>query len=368
MPRAEATSAIERGRLAVFAALGQDDRLYYLCQILGWGSYACLLFAIMASQGQALSGVALVAGAWTGTGLACTHIFRTYTKQHPWGAGPQLAVRLALATVLIAAAIVAAQTATSELYWLYAGRNDPRRSSILLHFIQAEMAAIVWCALYLSVHEVRRRQAVEVEALRLALVAQAAQFHTLRSQLNPHFLFNCLNNLRELIREEPERAERLVTELAELLRYTLQADRVETVPLKEEIHAVRQYLSLEKVRFEERLRLRFEIEPGALGVLVPPMLLQTLAENALKHGIANLPGGGEVAIHAYLKERQLEVVITNPGSLCSRVNATAVGLNNARERLRLIYGAAASLSLLDEPGRGVEARVTLPLDDWQEAR
>jgi LytS/YehU family sensor histidine kinase len=322
----------------------------------------------MASQGQALSGAASVAGVSSGTGFACTHIFRTYTKRHPWGAGPQLAVRLALATILIASAMVAAQTATSELYWLYASRNDPRRSSILFHFMQVEMVAIVWCALYLSAHEARRRRAVEVEALRLALVAQAAQFHTLRSQLNPHFLFNCLNNLRELIREEPGRAERLVTELAELLRYTLQADRVVTIPLKEEIHAVRQYLSLEKVRFEDRLRLRFEIEPGALGVPVPPMLLQTLAENALKHGIANLPGGGEVAIHANLKERQLEIVITNPGSLSARVNATAVGLNNARERLRLIYGAAASLSLLEEPGLGVEARVTLPLDDGQGAR
>ena len=185
--------------------------------------------------------------------------------------------------------------------------------------------------------------------------------------MNPHFLFNCLNNLRELIREEPERAERLVTELAELLRYTLQADRVETVPLKEEIHAVRQYLSLEKVRFEERLRLRFEIEPGALGVPVPPMLLQTLAENALKHGIANLPGGGEVAIHAYLKERQLEIVITNPGSLCAR--------ERNRRRSQQCEGAAAIdlwRCCLPVPprrsGPGVEARVTLPLNDGQDAK
>src|SRR5207253_1355795 len=162
------------------------------------------LFALMASQGQAPVGAALAAAAWTGTGLVCTHIFRTFTRKHPLRGGPQLAVRLGFTTFLIAAAMVAAQTATNELYWLSTGLNDPRRSSILLHLIQAELVAIAWCAIYLSVHEVRRRRAVEVEAQRLALVAQAAQFRTLRAQLNPHFLFNCQNNLRELIRDEPE--------------------------------------------------------------------------------------------------------------------------------------------------------------------
>jgi LytS/YehU family sensor histidine kinase len=310
----------------------------------------------------------LVSAVWSGTGLVGTHVFRTYAKKHPWHTMLQLSVRLALAIVVISAAMVAAQTATNYLFWHFTGENDPRRSSIPLHVIQAATIVVVWCALYLSVHEVRRRRAMEVEALRLALVAQVAQFRALRSQLNPHFLFNCLNSLRELIAADPERAERVVTELAELLRYTLQTDRVETVPLRDEIHAVRQYLSLEKVRFEERLRVRFDIEPRALDVQVPPMLVQTLAENALKHSIAKRPEGGELAIQIYIRGRELEIIVTNPGSVSSGASATAIGLENARERLRLVYGGAASLELLDVQGQMVEARVTIRLDDKQELK
>lgn len=352
---------IQRKPLAVMAALGRHNRPYYLCQILGWGLYASLLSILATSLGQVVGGAVLVSVVWSGTGLVGTHVLRTYTKKHPWRTAPQLAVPLAFAIVIIPALMVAAQTATNYLFWHVTGENDPRRSSIPLHFIQAATVVIVWCALYFSVHEVRRRRAVEVEALRLALVAQVAQFHALRSQLNPHFLFNCLNSLRELIRDDPERAERTVTELADLLRYTLQADRVETVPLRDETHAVRQYLSLEKVRFEERLRLRFDIEPRTLNVQVPPMLVQTLAENALKHGIAKLPEGGELAILTHIKGRELEIVVTNPGSVSSGASPTAVGLTNARERLRLVYGGAASLALLDIGGQVVEARVTIPL-------
>jgi len=330
--------------------------------------YAVLLGLLATSFGQVVSGVMLVSAVWSGTGLAGTHVFRTYTKRHPWRTLPQLAVRLALAIVIIPAVMVGAQTATNYLFWHLTGENDPRRSSIPLHVVQAATVVIVWCALYLSVHEIRRRRAVEVEALRLALVAQVAQFRALRSQLNPHFLFNCLNSLRELIREDPERAERVVTELADLLRYTLQTDRIETVPLRDEIHAVRQYLSLEKVRFEERLRIRFDIEPRVLDVQVPPMLVQTLAENALKHGIAKRPEGGELATQICIRGRELEIVVTNPGSVSLGASATAVGLENARERLRLVYGGAASLTLLDVSDQMVEARATIPLYDRQELK
>jgi hypothetical protein len=352
---------IARKQPAIIAALGRDSRPYYLCQALGWGFYASLLSFVAVQQGQAPGGAILVSAVWSATGLAGTHVFRAYTKKHPWRTVRQLAVRLSVALVLIPAAMVTLQTATSDLFWRLTGENDPRHSSILIHVVSAETVVIAWCALYLSAHEARRRRALEVEALRLALVAQVAQFRALRSQLNPHFLFNCLNGLRELIRDDPERAERVVTQLADLLRYTLKVDRVETVPLGDEIHAVRQYLSLEKVRFEERLRLRFEIEPVALTAQVPPMLVQTLAENALKHGIAKLAEGGEVVVRANRTEHELQIVVTNPGSVSSRVSPTAVGLENARERLRLIYGDAASLLLLDDRNRTVEARVTIPL-------
>jgi LytS/YehU family sensor histidine kinase len=206
-----------------------------------------------------------------------------------------------------------------------------------------------------------------MEALRLALIAQTSQFRALRSQLNPHFLFNCLNSLRELIDEDRNRAKQVIDLLSALLRYTLRADRVETVSVKEELEAVEDYLGLEKFRFEERLRTRFDIDPQSLEVRLPPMLLQTLAENGVKHGIARLPAGGELAVVTRMQERNLLVEVTNTGKLSEATQgSSAIGLENARERLRLMYGERASLTLAAADEWNVLARVLIPLgsDSW----
>jgi LytS/YehU family sensor histidine kinase len=196
----------------------------------------------------------------------------------------------------------------------------------------------------------------------MALIAQTSQFHALRSQLNPHFLFNCLNSLRELIDEDRDRAKQVIDQLSALLRYTLRADRVETVSLKEELAAVEDYLTLEKVRFEERLCTRLDIDPRSLEARLPPMLLQTLAENGVKHGIARLPEGGELVIVTHVLEGNLHVEITNTGKLSdAKEGSSAVGLDNARERLRLMYGDHASLTLEADGGSKVRAEVVIPL-------
>ena len=342
-------------------SIAHDSRPYYVCQFAGWGFYAVLANVMAAQRGDFRGAGVMTSVAWCATGLVGTHLLRNYSKRHPWTTLAQFGTRLGIAVAFIPVAMVMVQNAVGLLAWPTSGKSELTLSSILIHLMQAGMITIVWCAIYFSAQEMRRRRAAELEALRLALVAQVAQFHTLRSQLNPHFLFNCLNSLRELIAEDPDRAQRVVTELAELLRYTLEADRVETVSLREEMRAVERYLSLEKVRFEDRLRLRFEIAPEVLSAGVPPMLIQTLAENGLKHGIAKLPEGGELTISARVHDGHLEIHVTNPGSVVAADGSTAVGLENARERLRLVYGDAASLRLREETDKLVEAAVTIPL-------
>jgi len=184
----------------------------------------------------------------------------------------------------------------------------------------------------------------------------------LRSQLNPHFLFNCLNSLRELIDEDRNRAKQVIDLLSALLRYTLRADRVETVSLKEELGAVEDYLALEKVRFEERLQTRFAIDPRSLGAKLPPMLLQTLVENGVKHGIARLPAGGELVVVAEVVDGNLRVEVTNTGRLSDATEgSSAIGLGNARERLRLMYGDSAALTLGAVDESKVRAEFVIPL-------
>jgi LytS/YehU family sensor histidine kinase len=211
-----------------------------------------------------------------------------------------------------------------------------------------------WLFAYERAHAHRSRQQLEI-------VAREAQLRALRAQLNPHFLFNSLNSVRSLITENPQRAATMVTGLADILRYSLASDRHDTVPLADEMAIVDEYVGLERERLEDRLRVEQAVEPSALQARVPPMLVQTLMENAVKHGIAPLPGGGVVRLTARVTDGRVEIVVTNPGRLQSAAGDAGSGLRNARERLRLLYGELASLTLRDDGGQ-TTAAVSLPLE------
>jgi two-component system, LytTR family, sensor histidine kinase AlgZ len=334
-------------------------RAYYVSNLVAWGLYGLLQYELP-PEPHGLP-VALGALAWCGTGFLGTHCLAWYADRRSWKTISQLVIPFAAGTLVLPAVMNAARAAVGILWF-----HEPFRSThgwaVPAHYVQAVLVISVWCAVVLTANEVNHRRSAETEALRLALIAQTSQFHALRSQLNPHFLFNCLNSLRELVDEDRDRAKQVIDQLSALLRYTLRADRVETVSLKEELEAVKDYLTLEKVRFEERLRTSFDIDPGSLEVRLPPMLLQTLAENGVKHGIARLPAGGDLAIVTQALDGNLRVEITNTGKLSDATEgSSAVGLDNARERLRLMYGDSASLTLAAAGESKVRAEVVIPL-------
>jgi sensor histidine kinase YesM len=238
--------------------------------------------------------------------------------------------------------------------------------SLLLAFafswIQGTTLFVGWLCIYFFYHLFDRYNRLQIEQLRLTTSVKEAELRALKSQINPHFIFNSLNSLRGLIDENPDRARQAVTQLANLLRYSLQSGQLETVPFEDELHTVNDYLALEQVRHEERLRVRLDIAPGALNLAIPPMLLQTLVENAVKYGIAPRREGGEIAIVARCERDELHLEVTNPGSLAAGGGSTGVGLRNAAERLRLLFGARATLDLREDPPGRVIAEVLVPLD------
>ena len=338
-------------------------KAYYISQVCGWGMYGVLQYLLSRTKGLPTGVLIMVS---CGVGMVGTHLLRAYASHRRWQTIPQLILPFAIAALLIPAAMSAARKAATVL--LLRTQPEPTPPWVgLAHFFQAALVVSLWCAAFLSANEVRRRRVAETETLRLALEAQVAQFRALRSQLNPHFLFNCLNSLRELIDEDSARAKQVVNRLSDLLRYTLRADRVETVSFKEELRAVEDYLSLEKVRFEERLRVSFDIDPATFDEKLPPMILQTLAENGVKHGIAQLPAGGNLSIVAHVVDGKLRVSVTNSGTLALTADGTsAVGLENARERLRLMYGEKASLTLTALGESNVCAAVVIPASSNRE--
>jgi len=239
------------------------------------------------------------------------------------------------------------------------------RSSLLLSsasftanlYIGITGADCIWLLFYVALTAPRRYREREV---RLQLALREAELRALEAQINPHFLFNCLNSIRALVAENPAVAQDMLTRFANILRYNLNRDLNHTVPLSSEMEIVSDYLALEAVRLEDRLRVQVEIAPDAGRARVPPMLLQMLVENALKHGIAPSPSGGELVIRAVVEKESLAIEVVNSGQLAeSKEASTQVGLKNTRERLRILYGSGASLELQNRNG-GVTATVLIP--------
>ena len=341
-------------------------KLYWRCQLFGWSAFSAFEFAFVMAFWGDQARIAFAA-AYTGLvgleGVAGTHLFHFLLRNRGWVRLPPkaLTARLTASIVSLAAVLSLLALLTRSLIAHVPLGQILKPIEFFVVLAIRMVVLVIWTALYVAIRELQLRRDTERKAMRLEVVAQEAQLRGLRGQLNPHFFFNCLNNLRELIVEEPRRAQRMVTQLAGLLRYSLRANQSELVPLVDEIRALEDYLALESIRFEERLEVRWGIAKETQSIRVPPMLLQTLVENALKHGIARRPQGGEIAITARRTEENLELEVLNSGELREPASGTGIGLRNARERLSLLYGDRASLVLQNGSQDRVSARVILPL-------
>jgi sensor histidine kinase YesM len=207
---------------------------------------------------------------------------------------------------------------------------------------------------------VEERRAARAEALRID-----AELRALRAQLNPHFLFNTLHSITALVRIDPSSGERALEQFAAILRYVLDVnrERSEEVQLEEELGFVRTYLSLERLRLAERLKVTEDIDPEALECLLPAFTLQPLVENAIRHGIAPRAGEGTLRISAHLDNEQLvlEVADDGAGADGARVaGASGVGLNAVRQRLEARWGASARMEIVTAPRNGFLVRIVVP--------
>ena len=342
-----------------------DTALYALCQAIGWTAVAGVITYFGAISVE--TGVYAVSIA--GTGLAASHGLRSLVRRRGWFARP-LAFwmpRLAAATVVVGLAWwfvidVGQNVAENGQSLGEAVRGTIRGDLFGLNRVTALLHVVLlalWSALYVAGNALRRYREAELVAWQREAQVREAELRALHAQLNPHFLFNALNSLRALIAGQPAQAQDATTRLARLLRYTLRTSQVETVPLPSELEAVRDYLALETLRFEDRLQVEWRVEPDAEQFRVPPLVLLTLVENAVKHGVASRAEGGVVAVGAVVEGGALHLRVENPGTITPATGDEAHGLRNVRERLRLLYGERALLRL-DEGGAKVNADVYLP--------
>jgi LytS/YehU family sensor histidine kinase len=233
-----------------------------------------------------------------------------------------------------------------------------RTSPILIwNLMMGTWLYLMVAGLSYAIRAQRRARAVEAAAAEARLLAQQAQLAALRAQVNPHFLFNALHSVGALVASDPARADRALEQLGDLLRYALHAE--DQVSFGREWAFTQDYLAFEELRLGARLRLETEIDDAARGVLVPPLILQPLVENAVRHGIADRPEGGRIALRARVSDHRLVLTIEDDGPGNGVKAGNGLGVGSVRERLSVLYGGTASLETHQLP-QGYRVSLILP--------
>lgn len=265
-------------------------------------------------------------------------------------------------------ALLFASLLITVTYWVEAASRGTTLVASMRtgRFLGAEFVFWMWLYAVLAAgsYAVRIRSLLrderEATARSEARLAEA-RLAVLRGQLNPHFLFNALHTVAGLVHRDPDAATAVIEQLGDLLRYSLDEAEDETVPLEEELRFTRTYLDLARAAIGDRLRVSMHVDERALSVPVPPFSLQVLAENAVRHGIALLPAGGEIAVRVAATGGGTEMTVENDGNCAAgAAPSPGMGLANLTARLDVIYGRAAQLEAAAREGGGFRARIFLP--------
>ncbi|GGD29452.1 sensor histidine kinase [Hyunsoonleella pacifica] len=218
----------------------------------------------------------------------------------------------------------------------------------------------VWFFVFLTIKIYHQLKSVQLKQIQLESNLRESQLNTLKGQINPHFMFNSLNNIRGLILEDVNKARVLLTSLSETLRYSLTKSDSNSIALEDELDMVENYIAVSKIQFEDRLTFIMNIDESSLNIKIPPMIIQMLIENAIKHGISNLKDGGKISLSSKVADNQLKVEVSNTGHLTQTKKGTQLGVQNIKRRLELLYGERATFNL-EELNSNVVATIKIPL-------
>jgi LytS/YehU family sensor histidine kinase len=218
----------------------------------------------------------------------------------------------------------------------------------------------VWISIYILWHYIEFTNSEALNKVKLETLIKELELKTIKSQINPHFIFNALNSIRALVDEEPKRARQAITELSNILRSSIQVDKLEVTSLEKELAIVKDYLALEYIRFADRLKIEYDIEEGTLQNQLPPMMLQTLVENAIKHGLGKQPGECIIKIVSKFEEDKHVLKVINTGIL-HHADTDGFGLQSTRERLNILYRGEALFQIYQCEPTQVTAKLVIPI-------
>ncbi len=335
-------------------------RLYWGLQIGGWFFYAMvqIIASVLASGTSSISTPRTIFFFYEAfLCLLITHTYRYGINRWGWlSLGmAKLIPRVALSVLILGTVMYFLRIPVAALLGLFSSSPVYDALAILGQSIFYAIVFFMWSVLYFIYNYFERYN----KSLKLEATVKEIELNNLKAQLNPHFIFNAMNSIRALVDENPGKSKQAITQLSNILRNSLASEKKGLTKFEDELKIVKDYLSLESIRFEERLKTEYEIAPGSNDFWVPPFMIQTLVENGIKHGISHLTEGGTIAVKTAIIDDELKIQISNSGHFVNG-RKRGLGLTNTAQRLKLLYGDAAYLRISNEKNNFVLTEVKIP--------
>lgn len=345
----------------------KGNKIYWICQICGWFSMVAIetinyTFFIVGKFSLSLLWILI---AYAITGIILTHLYRYFLLKRNFfeKASIRIWISAFLSTIIIAT-ILSLMNFIPTIYnrgFRFVIQNI-RFIDIAGTIINWMRYAGVWVIIYFMFKLLQKNNAIQQEKLKIENLARTTELELLKTQLNPHFLFNALNSIKALVIINPEQSRDAIVKLSELLRFTLQYGRAKLILLADEITEVKKYLELEKLRFGDRLQVQYLIGQDTLSQPIPPAIILTLAENAIKHGIAKQVGDCNVIINSSIDKGHLLIQVSNTGVL-NKQETNGIGLKHIEKRLEEVFHHMANFSI-EQKNENVITTIQTPLS-WQ---
>ncbi|MGB0888026.1 MAG: sensor histidine kinase [Vicingaceae bacterium] len=337
-------------------------KLYWISQITGWLLYAIIvgIFNVLIGNVFSLELLFSLISIFL-IGLSIAHAFRMIIVKLNWMrfSIAHLIPRILLITLLASVLVYFLKSIIIERL-IVENAYEFNLAEAFRSIISWTILYIIWSLLYFLFHFINNYKREEIKNLKWEAAKNEIELNKLKSQLNPHFIFNAMNSIRALINEDPNLAKEAITQLSNVLRNSLLMGKQKLISFGDEMKLVNDYLGLEKTRFEERLTIVKNIEKNTEVFLIPPLMIQTLVENGIKHGTSKLPEGGVLEINSCLNNEQLIIIIYNSGFYDKNAQSeTGFGLINTKQRLKLLYGNDAEFDIENKDGN-VKTTLIIP--------
>jgi two-component system LytT family sensor kinase len=334
-------------------------QLYWVCQVGGWAFYI-LLQTIFFGLTDNFNWKAFINFfGWFISLILLTHFFR-FALIHSGLLKAKLFLQIP--AVILSSVVLAIVFHFIQYFiaFITNGAEFPGIVVTMQNILNFTFVFFFWSLIYFSFHFIENYKLAEISNLRYKASMNEIELNKLKSQLNPHFMFNAMNSIRALVDEDPGKAKEAITMLSNILRNTLMMEKNKLINFDEELKIVKDYLDLEHIRFEERLQYNFDVSPESNNYKVPTLMIQTLVENGIKHGISKLAGGGKIFLKSIVKDGNLFIEIKNSGRFDeNHIPETGFGLKSTKQRLELLFGSKSLFKIYNN-GEYVITEVTIP--------